>query len=744
MLALVVVALTSSLPPGIIAGRAASQIASVPICAIQGTGSSSPLRGQVVTTEGVVTADLAATEWRGLFLEHPECDGDGQTSDGIFVYLGNVAVQATVGDWVQVTGTVTEYYGLTEIKIDRRPDVLRLRSAPLPAGATVEDVVTAEAFHAQLEPLEGMRVALPPMRVVAATNDAGTAFLVPAASGIERVFRGPDELWLVGLDMPIGRLLLSHGDEIHHLVGPLGFAFERYRLVMPSSATGDWASIELRPGGRVPEAVEGDANWLTLASYNLHDLFDTQDDPATADAVLSRFAYAEALAGRAHTIAAHLDLPDILAVQEVENLAALRELATQPELGDADYEAVLIEGPDGRGIDVGLLFKRRHLRLRAPPEARQACSRLALDEPGVPCRLPDGSPGSALFGRPPLVVRLAEQPSGRWLTVVVNHFKSQRGDDRLVERVHAEMASHLVALVAELRASEPDAPVFVVGDLNSPSDSPVLATLRREAGLIDLHQTVLPEQDYTYAHNGVSQVLDYILTDRDVGVITFRPVHCNVDFPVGAPPTFASGSQPARLRDSDHDPVWAALERQLFEAWRLYVPFVACPVERSPAPEPTPSRRPTRNGTPTRPSTPTAVATARPSGTAPTVTRAPESPRRWPLRIEELFYNGRVPIYESDEYLAFRNVSDQPVVLTGWQIISVRGNQRFTFPTAFRMEAGTSCRLYTNEIRPEHCGLSWRSEQPIWRNSGDKAELRDQAGTLVDWYCYGDMSRECP
>ena len=54
------------------------------------------------------------------------------------------------------------------------------------------------------------------------------------------------------------------------------------------------------------------------------------------------------------------ELPDILAVQEVENKSVLLELARK--LGYHAKNVFLEEGPDKRGIDVGILFKEDHLK----------------------------------------------------------------------------------------------------------------------------------------------------------------------------------------------------------------------------------------------------------------------------------------------------------------------------------------------------------------------------------------------
>ena len=85
----------------------------VPISAVQGTGSVSPLNGQTVTVRGVVTADYREGGFNGFTMQDPAGDPNDDASDAIFVY-GNMA-RAEIGQSVEVTGKVSEYEGITEI-----------------------------------------------------------------------------------------------------------------------------------------------------------------------------------------------------------------------------------------------------------------------------------------------------------------------------------------------------------------------------------------------------------------------------------------------------------------------------------------------------------------------------------------------------------------------------------------------------------------------------------------------------
>ena len=86
---------------------------------VQGDGMASPIADRVVTIEGVVVGDFQT--WQalsGFFVQEEDADNDGNsaTSEGVFVYDGgNPAVDVSVGDVVQVTGTVVELYGFTQL-----------------------------------------------------------------------------------------------------------------------------------------------------------------------------------------------------------------------------------------------------------------------------------------------------------------------------------------------------------------------------------------------------------------------------------------------------------------------------------------------------------------------------------------------------------------------------------------------------------------------------------------------------
>ncbi len=81
---------------------------------IQGNSSASSYVGQQLKTSGVVTAVFAASgKIGGFFMQDELGDNDATTSDGIFV--ATTSTIPVVGSKVQVTGTVAEYNGRTQL-----------------------------------------------------------------------------------------------------------------------------------------------------------------------------------------------------------------------------------------------------------------------------------------------------------------------------------------------------------------------------------------------------------------------------------------------------------------------------------------------------------------------------------------------------------------------------------------------------------------------------------------------------
>jgi len=94
------------------------------------------------------------------------------------------------------------------------------------------------------------------------------------------------------------------------------------------------------------------------------------------------------------------------------------------------------------------------------------------------------------------------------------------------------------------------------------------------------------------------------------------------------------------------------------------------------------------------------------------------------------------------EVLVLENSGGTAQDLSGWYIESTIGPQTFNFPGGYTLAPGGTVHIesYTGAKNDPPNTLLW-STDPIWRNAGDKAILRNTAGAAISTQCYGDA---CP
>ena len=381
---------------------------------IQGDGMSSPFEGQVVTTQGnVVTAvgeDL-------FFIQTPDSrsDGNAWTSDGIVVDLGS-APGLAVGDQVDVTGTVRERFDQTEIA--GGPTVAVVSSGhQLPTPVDFDPSVPSPLQpwpETELERFEGMLVSVEEATVSAPTDRFGEACIVAAPRRLYRepgiVYPGlpnlavwdgnPEGFELDPLGLGGGPVELTAG-SILRAEGVLAFAFGAYQL-WPTSL--EVVSEPDLPAPARPRRFDE----ARVATQNLFRLGDSGDD----------VPYATRLRKLSMQVREVLGAPDVLAVQEVEDIETLQDLADRIATDDPSlaYTPFLEEGNDFGGIDVGFLV-------------RDTVRVLDTEQVGADVRFTWDD--SLLHDRPPLVM-VAELPGFSvpfTVTLVVVHLRSLGGID---------------------------------------------------------------------------------------------------------------------------------------------------------------------------------------------------------------------------------------------------------------------------------------------------------------------------
>jgi competence protein ComEC len=123
--------------------------------------------------------------------------------------------------------------------------------------------------------------------------------------------------------------------------------------------------------------------------------------------------------------------------------------------------------------------------------------------------------------------------------------------------------------------------------------------------------------------------------------------------------------------------------------------------------------------------TPTRTPTVTPS---PTPTETPEPD----VEIIDIEYDP--PDDPLDEYVQIENNKNKDVDMTDWRIKAETG-ERYDFPE-FTLRAGKKVKVWTGSGTDTSTDLYWGSPNPVWKDNGSCAYLKDEDVNLVDSYCY--------
>jgi len=584
---------------------------------IQGAGNFSAYADQLVSTTGVVTA----RKTNGFYLQalDTEVDNDPNTSEGIFVFTSTAPpAAATPGTYVGVTATVQEFIPSADPLSPSVTELIRptlnfaIAGFALPAATEItaaDTTPTSGIFN--LEKYEGMRVSVPALTVIAPTGGAvseanatsasngvfyGVITQTPALArpvrepgiqipdplppgapaSIPRYDADPERIRVDSDGLAGGTAIdVTTGAVVTGLVGPLDYSFRSYTLLpeptSPPIVTGGIAAIPVSAAG---------LNQFTVASANMERFFDTVDDAGISDVRLTDDAFTRRLNKASLMIRTVMRMPDIIGIEEMENVTTLRAVAAKVNADEIaaghaspQYQAILLEGNDIGGIDVGVLYKS---------------GRVTVDEGSIVQIGKDTTyvePGGAvalLNDRPSLLVNTSVHVPGAAdvpLTLIVNHLRSLSGvddpaDGNRVRHKRQAQAEFLASYLQSLQSADPARRIVLVGDFNAfafndgyvdvigtikgtptPADQVTLASADLvDPDLIDLVETAPADQQYSFVFDGTAQELDHVLVTQNL--LAYAPhleyARNNADFPE----VYRSdANRPERL--SDHDPIVA-------------------------------------------------------------------------------------------------------------------------------------------------------------------------------------------
>ncbi|MCG7229825.1 ExeM/NucH family extracellular endonuclease [Corynebacterium minutissimum] len=578
--------------------RPAEPGSTVTIPDIQGTGAESPLKGQTVTTQGVVTAVWKGEKsLNGFTIQTP---GTGETapaeaSEAVFVYTGGTGFYPSIGESVEVTGSVDEYYGQTQIALstgsvltDALPAVTSLSLEALPEGdearEKLESMLLKPGVHTvtdnyglnrygELGLAPGTEALRQPTDKFApgsaemhALEESNAAKYVILDDGSTRDFTRDG----ASTKLPY---IMQNGSEVKTIRTTnqvefadsgviLGYGHNQWRFQPTSMITGDSATADLPitwdPARPEAPQVEGD---YTVAAFNVLNFFINLGEDNGAKAYKDRFgngvgsdsgtfrgAWSKSAfndqKGKILTALEGLDA-DVIGLSEIENAAntvggsyddavkyLVGELNTRAGSEKWDYvKAPANAAADTDVIRTAIIYKKD--RVEPVGEAT-----LLEDER---FKGTARTPLAAEFK--PVADKCAPKGPDSFVAVT-NHFKSKgsvangdkdtgdgQGNNPNVRNAHAQAVLDGLSKQPKWQKKA----TFVMGDLNAYSKEDAISIFRNAGYTIPVEE-LNPESEWqavaSYQFSGRIGSLDHILANEHVDAKAAQTWNINSDEPI--------------------------------------------------------------------------------------------------------------------------------------------------------------------------------------------------------------------
>ena len=252
---------------------------------------------------------------------------------------------------------------------------------------------------------------------------------------------------------------------------------------------------------------------FTFVELNCENLFDCQHDSLKNDTEFlpdgayhwTRTRYWQKLDRIGQTILScgvkkqSWQLPDMVALCEVENDSVLHDLTRRSLLRNARYDYVMTNSPDERGIDVALMYSPYSFRLigshsvRVKPIKGMRPTRDILYASGVIA-------------------------SGDTLHVIVAHLPSRRGGEKFSRPFRMAAARQVADVIDSIYNNvSAEAKIIVAGDYNDYSNSESLQLFRSKR-IVEESQGAKGHNGAkgTYRYQGLWGSLDHILASSNL------------------------------------------------------------------------------------------------------------------------------------------------------------------------------------------------------------------------------------
>lgn len=234
----------------------------------------------------------------------------------------------------------------------------------------------------------------------------------------------------------------------------------------------------------------------TVAFYNFENLFDTINNPDTNDDEWTptgaqnwtKEKYEQKLKNLSRVLSdigtpENSNAPTIIGASEIENRGVLEDLIKEPKISNFNYGIIHFDSPDKRGIDVALLYQKKHFKptsysniplyLFKNKEAIKEDEKEESENEEVKVK----PQNNRVFTRDQLLV--TGYLEGEEISIIVNHWPSRSGGEKASSTFREEAGKLNRRIIDSLQRINPNAKVITMGDLN---DGPYNKSVKEALG----------------------------------------------------------------------------------------------------------------------------------------------------------------------------------------------------------------------------------------------------------------------
>jgi Endonuclease/Exonuclease/phosphatase family len=225
----------------------------------------------------------------------------------------------------------------------------------------------------------------------------------------------------------------------------------------------------------------------TVAFYNFENLFDTINNPNNDDEWTPSGAqnwtsakYKQKLHNLARVLAEigtsdnNPNSPTLIGGAEIENRGVLEDLVKDPQLINQGYGIVHFDSPDHRGIDVALLYQKKHFQptsyiniplliYKKDTKAKEKSEKETEEDKSDKDKI-EVAVDNRVYTRDILLV--TGLLDGDEVNVIVNHWPSRSGGEKKSSPFREEAGRMDRKIMDSIYKSNPNAKIINMGDLN--------------------------------------------------------------------------------------------------------------------------------------------------------------------------------------------------------------------------------------------------------------------------------------